>query len=122
MKPPRALVVLAGAREAVRRALEQWNAGDLARIRNSNAMIETASAALREFQEAAQTGPVPAREAGRLVAELMRDASRMTGIVDACVAFQRGRLLRMGDAAPAYGANGEPVTDPRGGHFGGIAA
>jgi hypothetical protein len=106
MKQPRPLAVLVAAREAVRGALEQWKAGDTAQIRRCNAMVEDASAALREFQAAAQKGPIPAAEAERLVLELLRDAARMTRIVDACVSFQRGLSLRLGHSGPGYDATG----------------
>jgi hypothetical protein len=105
--------LLESARAGIRQALTEWNAVELSQIYRANANIEAAISALREFRSSLETGTMNlAGDARSLLAELQRDTARMTRVVDACLAFECGLLLRLDNATSGYGATGGLVDSP----------
>jgi len=106
---PRNSDPVAGALAGVRQALAEWDATDLERIERSNGMIQSAIAVLREFQASLQNGQAAQPGNRPALLEIQREATRMCSVVDHCLAFQRGLMLRLGHAAPGYGASGAMI-------------
>jgi hypothetical protein len=108
---------------ALRRALEGWDPVDLKQVDRCSTLIESATLALQRFQSSFAGGArLAASDAGLLLQQLARDAKGMGRIVDACLAFQRGLALRLGDSAPAYGCSGAIARTASGAGFEGIEA
>jgi len=104
---------LDSARASIQQALEQWDAADLSQIYRCNVLVEGAVAALQEFRSSLERGEHSlGRDPQSILAEIQRETVRMNRLVDACLAFQRGLLLRLGNATPAYGASGTPNLTP----------
>jgi hypothetical protein len=110
MKPETALsaeTIVGHAGECIRKALETWNAADLARVAGSQKLLEHAVDDLRRVTEAlSRNPPQSTKELRPLVAALRRDVARMTRVVDTCSAFYRGLTARLGDRGVAYDACG----------------
>jgi hypothetical protein len=111
MTPHASIDALKHARVGILDALEQWNPTDLSQVYRCNSLLEDVANALREFKASLENGEQSPREARPIVADIGQAAGRMNQRIDACLAFQRGLLLRLGESGPVYGATGAPVDD-----------
>jgi len=104
---PSAETIVGHAGECVRKAMETWNAADLARVAGSQQLLERAVDDLKVVTEAlGRNPPRNAKELRPLVAALRRDVARMARVVDVCSAFYRGLTVRLGDLGVSYDASG----------------
>ena len=89
--------LLIQAVESVRQALDTWQATDLHRVAQAEALLNSAAHHLSTAAEALkQPGSDRPAELRSLTAALRRDLFRITRIVDACSAFQNGLAVRLG--------------------------
>jgi hypothetical protein len=106
-KAASAKAIVGHAGECIRKAMEAWNAADLTRVASSQDLLERA---VDDLKQAAgvlgQNPPRNIKELHPLVAALKKDVNRMSRVVDACSAFQRGLAGRLGDPGVAYDASG----------------
>jgi hypothetical protein len=113
MTPQRTVHRLDSARAAIHQALTQWDAVNPSQIHRCSALVEKAVSDLREFTASLETADYDApKSATTALADIQREAARMNRLVDAGLAFQRGLLMRLGEAAPAYGASGMAIEPP----------
>jgi hypothetical protein len=97
------------AGECIRQAMDTFNAADLSRVASSQELLERAVNDLKQASGAlGQNPPRNLKELHPLVAALKKDVNRMSQVVDACAAFQRGLAARLGDPGVAYDASGAP--------------
>ena len=102
-----AKAIVGHAGECVRKAVETWNAADLARVAGSQRLLELAVDDLKVVAAALLRNPPRNCKGLRpVVAALRRDVARMSRVVDAGSAFYRGLNARLGDLGVAYDASG----------------
>lgn len=107
MTPALANDSLDRARKAIREAMAQWDAADLAKVEKYCQLLQAASHDLRDFENAVRSGDVPTTpELGAAILQVKAEVVQATRVVDACVAFHRGLQARTGDAPPVYNAEG----------------
>jgi hypothetical protein len=98
---------LLDAQTCVRRALENWNAGDLECLDRCRGLLEQAAGGMSEFEANLRAGELtPNQDMRAALVLLKQDVRRATRIVDAGAAFHRGLAARLGSVSPGYDAGG----------------
>ena len=105
--PQRLIRIAAGK---VRQALDTWQATDLNRVAGSQTLLQNAVEDLQFAIAAIDRYPVNQRgELRAEIAALRVDLTRITRVVDACVAFQNGLAVRLGARGVVYQPSGSAV-------------
>jgi hypothetical protein len=102
-----AKAILAHAAECIRKSMQTWNGASLAGVADAQRLLQSAVDDLK--QAARELGRNPRqnpKELWPLVVALKKDVDRMSRVVDACSAFQRGLAGRLGDPGVVYDASG----------------
>lgn len=103
---------MAQARRCTRAALDNWDAGDLARVEFCQGLLEESVMDLRAIEDRlrSERAAAPGGLSSGLLG-LKQEITQMARVVDAGLAFHRGVALRMGCSAPAYGPQGQFAED-----------
>lgn len=101
---------VAQAQRQVRRALVDWDACNLDQADAGRQLLQLAVKELSAAEQALlQGGPSGGPEIYRTMLSLKGDLATLTGLIDACVSFHSGLLVRLGVTGSSYDASGHAV-------------